>query len=148
MMNYEKILKISTLVLFVVTAVILILFIFGGEVPNQVYYTPVYTAAILDWAYILAAIAVIAALIFPIIRLFTRPKQAMKSLIGVLALVVICGIAYLMSDGTPLNIVGYTGEDNVPSTLIYTDMLIYTIYLLFIVLVLALIGTEVYKRLK
>ena len=67
----EKILKIVTIVMFAVTAVILGMFIWGGDVPDQQYTTPVYTASLLNWAYVLFVIAVIAAVIFPIVRLFT-----------------------------------------------------------------------------
>ena len=78
-MDSKKILNLVTIVMFVITVVLLGLFMFGGEVPNQPYTTPVYTSTLLNWAYILCGIAIIAAIIFPVIRLFTRPKQAMKS---------------------------------------------------------------------
>ena len=78
-MNSKRILNLVTIVMFAITIVLLGLFMFGGEVPNQPYTTPVYTAALLNWAYILCGIAIIVAVIFPVIRLFTRPKQAMKS---------------------------------------------------------------------
>ncbi|MDL2251862.1 hypothetical protein LJC12_03335 [Odoribacter sp. OttesenSCG-928-J03] len=145
---YEKILNIVTIVLFAITLVLLGLFIFGGEVPDQAYTTPVYTGALLNWAYVLVVIAIISAIIFPIIRLFTRPKEAMKSFLGLGAIVVLILIAYAMADGTPLNIVGYNGTDNEPSTLIFTDTLIYTMYLLFGAVVAAIIGTEIYKKVR
>ena len=81
-MNSKKILNIVTIVMFLITVVLLGLFMFGGEIPNQQYSTPVYTSTLLNWAYLLFGIAIIAAVIFPIARLFTRPKQAMKSFIG------------------------------------------------------------------
>ena len=93
-MNSKKILNILTIVMFVITAVLLGLFMFGGKVPNQLYTTPVYTSTLLNWAYILFGIAIIAAIIFPIIRLFSRPKQAMKSFIGLAVVVVVVLIAY------------------------------------------------------
>ena len=77
-MDSKKILNLVTIVMFVITVVLLGLFMFGGEVPNQPYTTPVYTSTLLNWAYILCGIAIIAAIIFPVIRLFTRPKQAMS----------------------------------------------------------------------
>ena len=72
-MNSKRILNLVTIVMFAITIVLLGLFMFGGEVPNQPYTTPVYTAALLKWAYILCGIAIIVAVIFPVIRLFTRP---------------------------------------------------------------------------
>lgn len=147
-MNSKKILNILTIVMFVITAVLLGLFMFGGKVPNQLYTTPVYTSTLLNWAYILFGIAIIAAIIFPIIRLFSRPKQAMKSLIGLAVVVVVVLIAYAMADGTPMKIIGYNGPDNVPSMLILSDTIIYTMYILFAGTILAIIGTEIYRRVK
>ncbi len=144
----EKILKIVTIVMFAITVVILGFFIFGGEVPDQLYTTPVYTASLLNWAYILFIIAVVAAVIFPIIRLFTRPKQAMKSFVGLAALVIVVLIAYAMADGTPLNIIGYTGADNVPSRLIFSDTIIYTMYILFGAAIIAIFATELLRKIR
>ncbi len=147
-MNSKKILNILTIVMFVITAVLLGLFMFGGKVPNQLYTTPVYTSTLLNWAYILFGIAIIAAIIFPIIRLFSRPKQAMKSFIGLAVVVVVVLIAYAMADGTPMKIIGYNGPDNVPSMLILSDTVIYKMYILFAGTILAIIGTEIYRRVK
>lgn len=147
-MNSKKILNIVTLAMFVITVVLLGMFMFGGNVPNQVYTTPVYTAALLNWAYILFGIAIIAALIFPIVRLVTRPKQAMKSFIGLAIVVVLVLIAYAIADGTPMKIIGYNGSDNVPSMLILSDTIIYTMYFLFAGAILAILGTEIYRRIK
>ena len=88
-MNSKRILNLVTIVMFAITIVLLGLFMFGGEVPNQPYTTPVYTAALLNWAYILCGIAIIVAVIFPVIRLFTRPKQAMKSFIGLAGVAIV-----------------------------------------------------------
>ena len=52
-MDSKKILNLVTIVMFVITVVLLGLFMFGGEVPNQPYTTPVYTSTLLNWAYIL-----------------------------------------------------------------------------------------------
>ena len=119
-MDSKKILNLVTIVMFVITVVLLGLFMFGGEVPNQPYTTPVYTSTLLNWAYILCGIAIIAAIIFPVIRLFTRPKK----------------------------LVGYTGPDNVPSMLIFSDTILYTMYFLFAAAILAILGTEIYRRMK
>lgn len=144
----EKILKIVTIVMFAVTAVILGMFIWGGNVPDQQYPTPVYTASLLNWAYVLFVIAIIAAVIFPIVRLFTRPKQAMKSFIGLAALAVVVLIAYAMADGTPMNIIGYSGTDNVPSRLIFSDTIIYTMYILFGAAIIAIFATELLRKVR
>lgn len=147
-MNSKKILDLITIVMFAITVVLLGLFMFGGEVPNQPYPTPVYTSTFLNWAYILCGIAIIVAVIFPVIRLFTRPKQAMKSFIGLAGIAVVVLIGYSLADGTPLKLVGYTGSDNVPSMLIFSDTILYTMYFLFALAILAIVGTEIYRRVK
>lgn len=147
-MDSKKILNIVTIAMFVITVILLGMFMFGGNIPNQVYTTPVYTAALLNWAYVLFGIAIIAALIFPIVRLVTRPKEAMKSFIGLVAVLVLVLIAYALADGTPMKITGYTGTDNVPSMLIFSDTILYTMYFLFAGAILAILGTEIYRRMK
>ena len=134
--------------MFAITLVILGMFMFGGDVPDQIYPTPIYTGALLNWAYVLFVIAIIAAIIFPITRLFTRPKQAMKSFIGLIALAVVILFAYLLADGTPMQIVGYTGPDNVPSRLIFSDTIIYTMYFLFAGAIIAILATELLRKFR
>ena len=147
-MNSKKILNILLLLMFVITVVVLGLFIFGGELPNQAYPTPVYTSAFLNWAYILCGIAIVAAIAFPIARLFSRPKQALKSLIGLVGVAIVVMVAYSLADGTPMDLKGYNGPDNVPSMLILSDTIIYTMYILFVGAVLAIFGSEIYRRVK
>lgn len=144
----NKILGIVTIAMFAITVVVLALFMFGGSVPNQQYDTPVYTASLLNWSYILFGIAIIAALVFPTARLFTRPKQAMKSFIGLAVVAVLILIAYALSDGTPMNIVGYSGPDNVPSMLKFSDTILFTMYFLFAGAIIAIAGSEIYRRIK
>ncbi len=145
-MDSKRILNIASIVMLLITLVVLGMFIFGGEVPNQLYYTPVYTGALMNWGYILFGIAAFFAIIFPIVRLFTRPKQAMKSFLGLAGVILLVFVAYAMSDGTPLNLIGYTGYDNVPSMLKFSDTIIFTMYFLFGGAILAILGTEIYRR--
>ncbi|MEG0796103.1 MAG: hypothetical protein RR397_06325 [Odoribacter sp.] len=147
-MDSKKILNIMTIAMFVITVVLLGLFLFGGEVPNQQYTTPVFMEPLLNWSYILCGIAIIAAMVFPVIRLLTRPKEAMKSFIGLGIVIVLVLIAYAMADGTPLKLTGYTGPDNIPSMLLFSDTILYTMYFLFIAAILTIVSTEVYKRIK
>ena len=79
-MDSKKILNLVTIVMFVITVVLLGLFMFGGEVPNQPYTTPVYTSTLLNWAYILCGIAIIAAIIFPVIQSVYPPETSDEKL--------------------------------------------------------------------
>ena len=148
MQKITKLLNILTIVMFVVTVVLLGLFYFGGELPNSQYSNPIYTEQLLWWSYILFAVAIVAALIFPIIRLFTRPKEAMKSFIALAGIVILVLIAYSMSDGTIMDIPGYSGSDNVPGTLKFTDTILITTYFLGIGSIGAIVVTEIIRRVR
>ena len=142
MQKINKILNIVTIVMFVITVVLLGLFYFGGELPNSQYVTPVYTEQLLF------GVAIVAALVFPIARLFTRPKEAMKSFIALAGIIVLVLIAYSMSDGTIMNIPGYSGSDNVPGTLKFTDTILITTYFLGIGAIGAIVVTEIIRRVR
>ena len=148
MQKINKILNIVTIVMFVITVVLLGLFYFGGELPNSQYVTPVYTEQLLWWSYLLFGVAIVAALVFPIARLFTRPKEAMKSFIALAGIIVLVLIAYSMSDGTIMNIPGYSGSDNVPGTLKFTDTILITTYFLGIGATGAIVVTEIIRRVR
>ena len=148
MQKINKILNIVTIVMFVITVVLLGLFYFGGELPNSQYVTPVYTEQLLWWSYLLFGVAIVAALVFPIARLFTRPKEAMKSFIALAGIIVLVLIAYSMSDGTIMNIPGYSGSDNVPGTLKFTDTILITTYFLGIGAIGANVVTEIIRRVR
>jgi len=46
------------------------------------------------WCYILLGVATATAIIFPIITMAGNPKKAKSAVIGIAALVIICGISY------------------------------------------------------
>lgn len=148
MLKFDKILKILTIAIFVVTLVLLGLLFFGGDVPNQLYKTPVYTGELLGWAYILFFICAGLSLIFPLFNLVTNPQKAIKSIVGIVALVVIVLISYSLSDGTPLVMAGYDGSQNVPSMLKFSDTMIYMMYILGAGAILAIIVTEVIRKIR
>ena len=142
----EKLLNVLVAVLIAITVAIGIMFAVGGELPNQLYSTPVYTGTLLNWAYILLGLATVSALLFPLVRLATRPKQALGSLLGLVVLAVVIGVSYSLSDGTPLELVGYNGLDNVPSMLMFSDTIIFTMYFLLGGTVAAILVTEIYRK--
>ena len=86
----------------------------------------------LIWAYILILITLIASIIFPLISVLTNPKGLLRLgavLVGAAILVV---ISYLMSNDTPLDIIGYSGTGNSdPGTLKMIDTVLFVTYILF-----------------
>ena len=103
---------------------------------------------ILSWAYILMIVAILASLIFPVIKLIKHPENSLKSLIGVGVFVVVLGIAFLLSDGTPLKLSAYSGTDNTPGILKLADTLLYTALFLIILAFLSILFSEIRKLLK
>lgn len=103
---------------------------------------------LLTWAYILVITAAVTSLLFPLLNFVTNPKKGLGTLVGVLVLGVIIFISYLMGSDEVMNILGYTGPDNVPSTLKLTDMGIFTMYFLLFGAFIAIIVTEVLSFFK
>ena len=159
-MAVTKISKISRWALYamtVVTVALIALFFFGGNVqPEQQYaelvglQEPSFTNALLYWIYILLGITITALIIFSLYAFINNfrhnRKKAINSLITLAVLAVLMIIAYTMGDGTPLNILGYEGPDNVKGMLKLTDMWLYSIYILMALTILAMLFSPVIKR--
>ena len=144
----SKYLNILTYVMIGLTAIFVAMFYLGGDIPNQAYPTPVYTDILIHWARALFYVCAGLALLFPIIQLVANPKEAVKGLAGLVGLGLIILIGYSLSDGTLLDLPGYTGADNTPGALQFADTVLYTMYILGVGTVLSIVATEVLRRLR
>ena len=146
--------KVSYYVLYAMFAIILVvlgLFYFGGDAQGDAVlmsvdsemWQPAQTDALIYLTYALLAVAVIATS-----ALKDNPGAALKSLIGLIVLIVVVVIAWTMGSDEPLTIPGYSGTDNVPFWLKITDMFLYSIYILFAGTVLAIIFSSIKKKLS
>jgi hypothetical protein len=144
----SKYLNILTYVMIGLTAIFVAIFYLGGDLPNQADQTPVYTDVLLNWAKLLLFVCAGLALLFPIIEIVTNPKEAVKGLVGLVGLGVVILVAYSLSDGTLLDLPGYTGPDNNPASLEFADTVLYTMYILGVGTVLSIVVTEVLRRLR
>ena len=155
--------KVSYYVLYAMFAVILIvlgLFYFGGDAQgaelisgvDPEMWQPAQTNALLFLVYGLLGLAVAATLVAAIFQFVSAmkvsPANAIKSLLGLVLLIIVLVVAWAMGDGTPMNIQGYGGTDNVPFWLRLTDMFLYTIYTLLFVTIVAIIVSGIKKRLS
>lgn len=143
----------TLLIISVVSVIVLGMFYFGGvSNPGQTPKNPVYTGLLINWIYVLFLLAVAATIIFAIwqfISLFKEnPKSAIVSLGVIVAFFALLFITYSVGNGTPLNLVGYKGEFNVPFWLKITDMWLYTSYVLIALIVLSVIAGSVKKALS
>jgi hypothetical protein len=146
--------KISTYlsyVLYLLLAATLVyagLFYFGGEVQDATLPTPLYTETFLNWGKILLVAAAAIAILFEIVNMILHPKAAIRSLVSIALLGVVVLVAYSMGDGTPLQMVGYKGSDNVPSMLILGDTFLYTTYILIGGALVSILFSEVSRIFK
>jgi hypothetical protein len=150
-MAVTKIHRISRLILYIgvlITLVVLGLFYLGGQVPAQEKLVadmsqPKFTDLLLCWAYALLGITAVIWVLFVIIsslkQLKENPKKALSGFLALLGLAALLVGAYVVGDGTLLNIPGYEGNDNRPPMLKMTDMWLYSAYIMFAVTLLAMI---------
>ncbi len=99
------------------------------------------------WAAIIFGLGVVLVLAMPLLGIAQNPKSATKSLVGLGGLVVVFLVAYFMASDTPLmSTTGKLIEDKFFLT--FSDMGLYTIYIMFILVIVSMIATEVYKSIK
>lgn len=155
--------KVSYYVLYAMFAVILIvlgLFYFGGNaqgadlIPgvDPEMWQPAQTNALLFLMYALLGTAIAATLVAAVFQfasaLKDSPANAIRSLLGLVLLIVVLLVTWAVGDGTPMNIQGYDGADNVPFWLKLTDMFLYTIYILLFVTIVSIIVSGIKRRLS
>ncbi len=141
----QKIVTISLYVLMGISIVLMLIFYFGTDVPGTAdtpMREPVVTETILIWAYVLVGLALISAIIFPAIRMITNPKNAKKTLIGLVGVAVIVFIAWQFSSDEVLPL---TTEhpDNVPHILKMAGTQLGTMYILLALAILSIFYTEI-----
>ena len=93
----------------------------------------------LYYAYVLIGLALVAwVVIGGIVMAKDNPKSLLGVALGVVALVVVCLIAYLVASGSPI-----AGRDDAASTLKLTDTVLNLIYILAGLTVLAIVVGEI-----
>ena len=159
-MAVTKISRISRWTLYAITGVTIVLialfFLAGNVLPeNQIpelvgKLEPNFTDALLYWVYILLGITILSLIVFSVFGFINNFKYnkrgAMNSFIILAVFAVLLVVAYTIGDGTPLNILGYEGTDNVPVMLKMTDMFIYSVYILMSLSILAMLFSPLIKR--
>ena len=143
----SKFIRILGIVLLAVSAIIAILYYAGPETTSFGEDAPVYTNTILIWGAVLAGIAAVMALVFPLAQMITHPKKARGSLIGILVLVVLVLIGYSFASSTPLDF-PKPNPNNVPETLKQVGTGLITMYILLGLGILSIIFTEITKAVK
>lgn len=135
--------KISAIFLWALTLgmiAVLAIFFLGGssEMPElnlaPELWKPAYTDLLLYWCYLVMIVSLVATFGFTIIHftkeLKDRPTETFKSLSGLIAIVAVFFVCWTLGSGETLTIPGYEGKENVYFWLKWSDMLIYSCYIL------------------
>jgi hypothetical protein len=146
----SKIITISLYALMGISVLLMLIFYFGAEVPgteNTPMREPVVTETLLLWSYILVGLAALTAIIFPLIRMAMNPKNAKKTLIGLVGVAVIVFIAWQFSSDEILPL-ATENPDNVPHVLRLAGAQLGTMYILLGLAVLSIFYTEIRSLFK
>ena len=102
---------------------------------------------LLRWAYVMLALAVVAAIVVSaIVGFINNPKSVIKILIGLVAIAAVCFVVYLVSKGEPA--VGLTVEQPSASTLKLTDTILNLTYLVGGLAIVSIIVGEVISAIR
>lgn len=142
-MAVSKIRKISSWIFMVAILISLVVFgvyYGGGSVdPTAETPEPVYIDVLLYWLYILFGLVVALTVFFAALQVGKLLKEDLKAgLLSLGAIALIAGIllvTYTIGSDTPLVLPGYDGTENVPFWLKLTDMWLYSIYTMVVLLV-------------
>ena len=151
-MQLRKILGILTIVLFVVSAVIVVMF-YMNVVPlsnPQEQMDHSITDTFIGWAYILFFIcAILAFLVFPlwsfVQQIIDNPKSVVKTLVVVAAVALVCIVAYALADGSFNSITDTLVETN-ETELKWSGAGLNALYISLGIAILAVIYAEVAKK--
>jgi hypothetical protein len=102
---------------------------------------------LITWCYLLFGIATVTAIVFPLITMAQNPKGAKNALIGVVALVIVCGIGYALAGSEEFfTIDGKLLADSSSSK--YSETGLIAFYIMGAAAIVAVIYAEVSKMLK
>ncbi|MBQ6014708.1 MAG: hypothetical protein IJL22_00180 [Bacteroidales bacterium] len=136
MKNLNKIFKWAMVLLLVVSVVLLVVGFVGGWKEGNV-------DVLLGWTYIMVGLAIAAVVIVGlIIGAINNPKSLVKLGLGLVAVAIVCFIAYLIAPGDPALNLTTMDQPSAPM-LKLTDTILYLTYFAGIVAVLSIVVGEI-----
>ena len=139
----SRVLTIFLYIIMSISVVVALLYYFGKKVPGTegtLSEEPLITQTALFLAYIFIAIALVSALIFPLINLIQNPANFKNALILLLVFVCIIGIGYLLASSKPIEIISV---ETTPATLKRVGAGLKTTYILGALAFLGIIFSEI-----
>ncbi len=153
----ERISGISVLLLGLVSVVLVVLMYVGGNadsimVGEDALTVPKFTDSLLYWSYFLLVLTIGITILLTIVgfvkSLIENPATAIKTLIPLVLFAVVFLVSWFLGSADKISIIGYEGTENQGFWAKFSDMLIFSIYALFIALGLTIVGSGVYKKIK
>lgn len=105
------------------------------------------SGVLMTYTYILIGIAIVVAVIFPLVNIVKNPKGSMRTLMGLLLMVVVLGIGYLLSKTDPIPNSGGGYFDDA-ATLKLTDTGLYATYLMLVLAFGVILFGEIKNAIK
>ena len=154
----EKIPNIAAIVLVFVSFALVLLIYIGGNADSindsagEPLTVPKYTDALLFWTYglmgLMLLITILMTLISNINNFISNPIAALKSFIPIALFAILFVVAWNLGSAEKMTIIGYEGDGNEGTWAKFTDMMVYSIYALLSAVMLTIVGSSVYVKLK
>ncbi|MCL2502791.1 MAG: hypothetical protein FWE30_05545 [Bacteroidales bacterium] len=132
-----KKLKLLTYIIMVISAVLVGVFLFGGETKGAVGEARINLSLI--WAYILLGSAVVLALVFTVFNTVSNPKSLKKMAINIGFFVVVFGVSYLLASSAHTSVTPTLPNPPSAAAMKLTDTGLKAVYFLFAGSLLAII---------
>lgn len=142
----KKIVNLIGIITIAITVVLALVFFLGMSDNAKIasnFYMLYYWTLIL-----ILVVAIIAFLIGPILTLLQNPKGLGKSLIFIIGVAVILGLAFLLAKGDANSILMTKKPENIASIAYYTEVGLFTFYFVAVVSIIAVIGSEIRNIIK
>jgi hypothetical protein len=153
----EKVSGFTVLLLGIVSVILVALIYLGGNaeslmVGEESLTVPKFTDPLLYWSYLLVVLAIgitISLTIYGFVKtLIASPAAALKSLMPLIVFAIIFVVSWFLGSAEKISIIGYEGTENEGFWAKFSDMLIYSSYVLFVALIVTIVGASVYRKVK
>lgn len=142
----KQIEKITSIVMYILIAIDAVLIVLGFAFKDD---NPLADGSFVDialiWTIVLAGLGVVCALASEGFNAASDPKLLVSGGIKLVAVLAILGIFWAIGDETPLNLIGYEGDENHGTWLKVADMGLFTVYLALAAGVVSIVVSEIYQ---
>lgn len=101
----------------------------------------------LGWSFAMVILTIVLTIVMPLVAVFQNPKSAVRSLIGLGAIVVVFLVSYALATDDPITLASGNVIDN-SFELKFSDTALYATYIAFAGVILSILYGELYKVFK